>query len=287
MEARERDGVGEVERESERERVKLTPAQKAMIEQKRQEALIRRRERANKRNPYNMAEREKVEKKVIRINNTKMVDSGGGFYIEEEEEGEGGVTKEDMLAAMQIVTDPAPFLEVEDRPVCGSCKSIFHTSFLLDHFNHSVCDQCRDRDEAHALITRTDARQEYLLKDVDLDKREPPLRYIVRANPHNSAWGDMKLYLKLQVEKRALEVWGSEEALEEELQKKEEQKQKNKLKKYNKKMKELRMNVRSSLYTRASKTHTHTYGEEVYLPDEDEYQRTCDSCGHSYTYDKM
>lgn len=50
---------------------------------------------------------------------------------------------------------------------------------------------------------------------------------------------------------------------------------------------ELRMNVRSSLYTRATKTHEHEYGEEVYLPDEDEYSRTCKTCGHSYTYDKM
>ena len=57
----------------------------------------------------------------------------------------------------------------------------------------------RDNGAAHALVTRTDARNEYLLKDVDLDKRPPPLRFIVRKNPHNERWGDMKLYLKLQV----------------------------------------------------------------------------------------
>lgn len=27
------------------------------------------------------------------------------------------------------------------------------------------------------------------------------LRFIVKKNPHNSRWGDMKLYLKLQVQK--------------------------------------------------------------------------------------
>jgi DNA-repair protein complementing XP-A cells len=31
------------------------------------------------------------------------------------------------------------------------------------------------------------------LKDCDLDKREPALRFIVRKNPHNRRWGEMKL----------------------------------------------------------------------------------------------
>lgn len=59
----------------------------------------------------------------------------------------------------------------------------------------------RDNEDKHCLITKTDARNEYLLKDVDFDKREPQLKFIVRKNPHNPRWGDMKLYLKLQVRK--------------------------------------------------------------------------------------
>lgn len=62
-----------------------------------------------------------------------------------------------------------------------------------------VCDGCRDSDEKHSLITRTEAKTEYLLKDCDLDKREPILKFICRKNPHNVRWGDMKLYLHLQV----------------------------------------------------------------------------------------
>lgn len=58
---------------------------------------------------------------------------------------------------------------------------------------------CRDSEDKHSLITRTDAKNEYLLKDCDLDKREPLLKYISRKNPHNPRWGDMKLYLHLQV----------------------------------------------------------------------------------------
>lgn len=57
----------------------------------------------------------------------------------------------------------------------------------------------RDADDKHKLITKTEAKQEYLLNDCDLEKREPALKFIVKKNPHHSQWGDMKLYLKLQV----------------------------------------------------------------------------------------
>uniref|UniRef100_A0A8C4UU39 XPA C-terminal domain-containing protein n=1 Tax=Falco tinnunculus TaxID=100819 RepID=A0A8C4UU39_FALTI len=72
-------------------------------------------------------------------------------------------------------------------------------SYLMQHFDWATCDNCRDAEDKHKLITRTEAKEEYLLKDCDLDKREPVLRFIVKKNPHNSRWGDMKLYLKLQV----------------------------------------------------------------------------------------
>ncbi|KAF0037623.1 hypothetical protein F2P81_010497 [Scophthalmus maximus] len=97
--------------------------------------------------------------------------------------------------------------------------------------------QARDNEEKHKLISRTEAKQHYLLKDCDLDKREPPLRFTLKKNPHNPRWGDMKLYLKLQVEKRCMEVWGSEEALEEARETREENKETQKQKRFNKKVK--------------------------------------------------
>jgi len=89
------------------------------------------------------------------------------------------------------------------------------------------------------LITRTDAKNTYLLKDCDFDKREPPLKFLLRKNPHDSRWGDMKLYLQLQVEDRALEVWGSLEELEleRERERREEKREMSKAKKYNKHLK--------------------------------------------------
>lgn len=77
--------------------------------------------------------------------------------------------------------------------------------FIVDVCYFKVCDGCRDSEEKHSLITRTEAKTEYLLKDCDLDKREPILKFILRKNPHNVRWGDMKLYLHLQVSMKSNE----------------------------------------------------------------------------------
>ena len=57
----------------------------------------------------------------------------------------------------------------------------------------------RDTNDKHKLITKTDAKTKYQLKDVDLDKREPLLGFIVKKNPRHEKWGEMKLYLESQV----------------------------------------------------------------------------------------
>lgn len=150
----------------------------------------------------------------------------------------------------------------------------------------NVCDDCRDSKEVHQLITRTEAKSKYLLKDCDLDLREPPLRYILKKNPYAQR-GDMRLYLKLQIEERALMVHGSEDNLEEELEKREERRTATKQKNYDKKMKSLRMQVRSSLYKRSTANHEHEFGEPTYIPDDDVYEKECKTCHHKVTYEEM
>lgn len=111
--------------------------------------------------------------------------------------------------------------------------------------------------------------QKFLLKDVDLDIREPILKYQVKKNPHYSR-GEMKLYLmsqvglsrqyckalihscsssgflvlvsfmsffSIQVKKRAYEIWGDEESLEEAKEERIEKREKQKQKKFDKKVK--------------------------------------------------
>lgn len=51
---------------------------------------------------------------------------------------------------------------------------------------------------------------------------------------------------------------------------------------------ELRRAVRSSVWTRDTSVHQHQYGaEELLDPEEDLYQKTCNTCGHQLTYEKM
>lgn len=143
-------------------------------------------------------------------------------------------------------------------------------------------------EEKHSLITKTEAKAQYLLQDCDLDKRQPPLKFIMKKNPHNVRWGDMKLYLHIQIEERALVVWGSEENLQSQHERRDEKREVGKVKKYNKKLKELRMDMRSSLYDRTTKpNHTHKFGPDVYNEEDDNYTHTCLSCPYSETFERM
>uniref|UniRef100_A0A665TE92 Xeroderma pigmentosum, complementation group A n=1 Tax=Echeneis naucrates TaxID=173247 RepID=A0A665TE92_ECHNA len=204
-------------------KAELSAAMRAKIERNRQRALMLRQARLASR-PLSAVEG------AISAKVSKTVDSGAGFFIDEEEDGE-----EDQKVK-KVVHLPAPVIE-PDYLLCDDCQKPFMDSYLSNSFDLSVCDKCRDNEEKHKLISRTEAKQHYLLKDCDLDKREPPLKFILKKNPHNPRWGDMKLYLKQQVEKRCLEVWGSEEALEEARETREENREVQKQKRFNKKVK--------------------------------------------------
>lgn len=146
----------------------------------------------------------------------------------------------------------------------------------------------RDPKDKHSLIPRTEAKNEYLLKDCDLDVREPPLKFIAKKNPNAYARNDMRLYLHIQIEERALEVWGSEEALIEEKEKRGEKRRVRQKKDFDQKMKKLRMAVRSSLYKKKTiASHVHEYGEEKHDVKSDTYEKVCRSCGHILSYEKM
>nr|SVE81095.1 EOG090X0KP6 [Daphnia magna] len=223
----------------------LSPFQKARIERNRQKALLLRQARLQA-HPYKNGNTE--EHSVIRIKNSRLIDSGGGFLINEKE------LEEEQQREIVITEDPAPII-LPDRPHCDECEQPLHDSLLYRSFSHPVCDPCKDaNDDKYSLITRTDARQEYLLKDCDLDLREPILRYILRKNPLNPNWGDMKLYLRLQASLYHLN---------------------------------LRMAVRSSVYKKQTAGHQHVFGEEKFDAERDLYYRKCSTCSFQQEYEKM
>lgn len=169
---------------------------------------------------------------------------------------------------------------------CTDCEEEFTDSFLFKNFGVSCCEKCQDEEKA-ALITKTAAREEFLLKDCDFEKRQPPLRFISRKNPHKSTWAEMKLFLRCQVEARALEIFGSLDKIEEQKELREDKKELAKAKKYNKKLGELRKAVRSTLYDKTTKKHEHEFGESTYNEETEEYFHSCLKCEYSETYEEL
>ncbi|KAJ8736728.1 hypothetical protein PYW08_007384 [Mythimna loreyi] len=240
----------------------LSAAQRARIERNRLQARQRREARLVQRHAEARA--------------AAPADSGGGFLLDEHE----------PAPPPRARVPPAPIQDPAERPSCLDCGQRFPQSYLFDTFGYNVCDECRDDDGAHALITRTEAKSEFLLKDCDLDLRPPPLRCVRRRNPHGSRLGDMRLYLRAQVEARALDAWGSAEALAAERGRREEARARSKHTATARRLRALRMDVRSSLFANKRAAHEHSFGAEQYDPDSDQYSRAC-ACGHVETYEKM
>lgn len=217
-------------------------------------------------------------------------DTGGGFFVDSDNKASSSST---YLDRNHFEEDKRPILpDTRDR-TCSECNDNYSNSFLLSTFGEEICDQCKDLKGKHCLMTRTEAKNEYLLTDVDLDRREPPLRCWLRKNPREYARGCMKLYLRMQIEERALEVWGSEEKLEEEREIREGKRESRKRKQFNKQMKQLRMATQSSYYEkRLNRGHEHEFGPEEPFdnpedPDGEYFRQICSICGLEKKFEKM
>lgn len=123
-----------------------------------------------------------------------LLDGAGGFFDDDDDDDDADLVCDDCQKPFIMSFLHKTFL----HPVCDDCKYL-EKLFMLLLRSRNVIFKFRDINERHVLITRTEAKNEYLLKDCDLDLRSPTLMFISKKNPHNPRWGDMKLYLKLQV----------------------------------------------------------------------------------------
>ena len=230
----------------------------------------------------------------------QQIDSHAGFFIEDDPKSLDNrpVTYETIPIIHQSKPDQVDALGMP----CDECQMIFLTSYLHNNFNEPICDNCREKysinDEVddctdeqairYSLITRTSAKEKYLLTDYDLDKREPILKCIEKKNPHNQRWGVMRLYLRCQIQRLSDQI--HEGKTEEKVLEREEKKAENKRKKYEKQVEQLRLDVRTSLQTKRMKTiHEHIYDEKniKHDPDTDTYTKTCVECGYQYEYEEL
>ena len=168
---------------------------------------------------------------------------------------------------------------------CRECNIECNASYLYEKFGENVCDECREKDkDQFKLISKTDAKNEFVLKDCDLDAREPPLKYATAPNPHNLKGGFMKLYLQGQVYERACEVHGGDDGIDKAILQRSKNRELFAQRKMNKKLSELRT---SSKPRQIKVAHVHEFGEEVYDEANDEYSHCCKLCNYSESYEKM
>ncbi|KAI4263292.1 MAG: hypothetical protein L6R42_001558 [Xanthoria sp. 1 TBL-2021] len=186
-------------------------------------------------------------------------------------------------------------LKREENKVCRECESLEIDWKWEDIFGCAICNTCKDKfPEKYSLLTKTEAREDYLLTDPEL-KDEELLPHLERPNPHKATFHNMMLFLRYQVEGYAFgKKWGSAEALDEEFARREKDKKRRKEDKFKSKLQELKKKTRVDAYRRSRKggvgtgafgddmgnggKHTHTWGRAV-ENDEGIGVKTCVDCG--------
>ena len=265
------------------------------------ERIERNRQRAQQLRASSTKNYESQNKTIITAPVRKQqVDSHAGFFIDDDPE---------AVDARPVTYETVPIIR-QSRPdqvdttgmPCAECELTFLTSYLHKHFDEPICDTCREKYSIHdeddeindenairySLITRTTAKDKYLLTDYDLDKREPKLKCIEKRNPHNQRWGTMRLYLRCQIQRLSERIHQGKTT--EKVAERDERKAERKRKQYEKQVEQLRLDVRSSLQTkRIRSVHEHQYDETNvrYNKETDTYTKTCVECGHQYEYEEM
>ncbi|KAI1855965.1 hypothetical protein JX265_012048 [Neoarthrinium moseri] len=138
------------------------------------------------------------------------------------------------------------------RKKCRECGSLEIDFVWEEVFHCTVCNKCKEAaPEKYSLLTKTEAKEDYLLTDPEL-RDEELLPHLSRPNPHKSHWHDMMLFLRFQVEEYAFsdKKWGSAEALDEEFERREADKKQRKEAKFKSKLLDLKKRTRTDAYRR-------------------------------------
>ena len=186
-------------------------------------------------------------------------------------------------------------LKKGESKVCRECGSLEIDWKWEDIFGCAVCNACKEKlPDKYTLLTKTEAREDYLLTDPEL-KDDELLPHLERPNPHKATWNNMMLYLRYQVEEYAFtRKWGSAEALDAEFAKREAGKKQRKEDKFKSKLHELKKKTRVEAYRRSRQAgagggtfgddigsggkHTHVWGRTV-EDSEGGGVKTCVECG--------
>ncbi|KAI9807632.1 MAG: hypothetical protein M1825_005573 [Sarcosagium campestre] len=257
--------------------------------------------------------------KVAEYDFSKMTDTKGGFLTAEDDphnkalhalaegkpaemtmqEWERQRDQRSQREARSSLFEPGlSVLKREEHPECRECGSMEIDWKWHEVFGCRVCSRCKEKyPDRYSLLTKTEAREDYLLTDPELKDPEL-LPHLDRPNPHKSTWNNMMLYLRYQVEEYAFSPrkWGSAEALDEQFSKREADKKKRKEEKFRSRLRDLKKRTRVEAHRRnrtngaargefgddlgrGGGKHEHEWGQTVTDPDTGIGVKTCVECG--------
>ncbi|KAJ2077990.1 DNA repair protein rad14 [Coemansia sp. RSA 988] len=263
----------------------LTPEQQARIETNRQQALEKRKAAEEKQareashgsiKPKERLRGTKMSTNYYEYNLTTMHDTKAGF-IEEEQT----AASPEKKRRMQQVFDDVPIVPGDDSHKCCECESLDLDVAYLKVFKVVVCKPCIEKiPDKYSLLTKTEAKDDYLLTDGELRDREL-FAVWEKPNPHKSTWNNMLLYLRKDLEAFAIKKWGSLDELDAEFERRVEDKRVRKERKYKRSVAELRRRTRADEWEKQRRErlkleneHEHTF-EAV----GDDGEQKCTVCG--------
>lgn len=260
--------------------------------------------------------------KFVEYDFSKMTDTKGGFMSQEDDPGNrtlhsaGGAAAGDESSgkppgmslkeweAQQLRKklrdrregpfEPGLSVLNSDRKKCRECGSL-EIDWQFDEFLQTqVCHTCKEKmPEKYSLLTKTEAKEDYLLTDPEL-RDEGLLPRMTKPNPHKSTWNDMMLFMRFQVEEYAFseKKWGSAEKLDEEFERRLKETKERKEKKFKNKLNELKKRTRVDAYKKGRAggggefgdvmgkvKHEHEWGRSVENPETGMSKRSCIECG--------
>ncbi|ORX67199.1 DNA repair protein [Linderina pennispora] len=258
----------------------LTDDQKQKIEENRKKALERlkaTKARTDTAKPPEQKKRlrgSKMSTNYYEYNLTTMRDTKAGFI--EEDPQKSPEKRRKILTLDEIPYDPS------STQKCRECASLDLDVAYLKVFKVPVCRKCIESvPDKYSLLTKTEAKDDYLLTDGELRDRER-LPVWEKPNPHKHTWNNMLLYLREHLEAFAIEKWGGLEELDGEFARRETEKQERKERKYKKSVAELRKRTRVEEWERKRRerlrieqAHEHTF-EAI---GDDSCEQKCTICG--------
>ncbi|KAB8075818.1 DNA repair protein [Aspergillus leporis] len=259
--------------------------------------------------------------KFVEYDFSKMTDTKGGFLTAEddpfnkalhvkdgkEEQKPANMTQKEwerkqlLDSLRRNRTGPfEPALSVLDdrskQKKCRECGSLEIDWKWEEALRCCVCHACKEKyTEKYSLLTKTEAKEDYLLTDPEL-RDEELLPHLERPNPHKSTWNNMMLFLRYQVEEYAFSAkkWGSAEALDAEFERRENEKKRRREAKFKTKLQDLKKRTRVDAYRRNRQgaaggnfgddldnggRHVHQWGRSIENPETGIGVKTCVDCG--------